>query len=65
MKAIQIKEVGAPEVLRWQDVPELPAPAKGQARVELIAAGLNYIDVYLRSGTYLHDFPLPNIAGGR
>ncbi|MBW4471354.1 MAG: quinone oxidoreductase [Stenomitos rutilans HA7619-LM2] len=63
MKAIQIEAVGAPEVLQWQDIPELPEPAAGQARVKLFAAGLNYIDVYLRSGTYLHNFPLPTIPG--
>ena len=63
MKAIQIKEVGAPEMLHWQDVPDLPAPAAGQARVKLMATGLNYIDVYLRSGTCLHAFPLPTIPG--
>lgn len=63
MKAIQIQEVGTPEVLRWQDVPDLTAPAPCQARVKLMAAGVNYIDVYLRSGTYLHDFPIPIIPG--
>jgi NADPH:quinone reductase len=63
MKAIQIKEVGAPEVLRWQEVPELPAPAAGQARIKLMATGLNYIDVYLRSGTYLQAWVPPFIPG--
>jgi NADPH:quinone reductase len=63
MKAIQMKEVGAPEVLQWQEVPELPILKADQARVKLQTAGVNYIDIYLRSGTYLHDFPLPTIPG--
>lgn len=63
MKAVQIEAVGTPDVLRWQEVPELPAPAAGEARIKLMAIGLNYIDVYLRSGTYLQALPLPSILG--
>lgn len=63
MKAIQLKEVGAPDVLCWQEVPELPAPGAGQTRIKLMATGLNYIDVYLRSGTYLQAWALPFIPG--
>lgn len=63
MKAIQIKEVGAPSVLQWQEIPDLPPPKANQVRLRLQATGVNYIDVYLRSGTYLHDFPLPTIPG--
>jgi len=62
MKAIQVKEVGAPEVLQWQET-ELPLPALGQARIKLMAVGLNYIDVYLRSGTYLQAWAPPFIPG--
>jgi NADPH2:quinone reductase len=63
MKAIQIDELGTPDVLRWQDVEELPEPAAGYARIELMAVGINYIDIYRRSGAYLESLPLPFIPG--
>jgi NADPH:quinone reductase len=63
MKAIQVKEVGVPEVLCWQEVSELPAPAAGQGRIKLMATGLNYIDIYLRSGNYLQAWAPPFIPG--
>ncbi len=50
-KAIQIHETGGPEVLRWEDV-EVGEPGEGQIRVRHTAVGLNYIDVYFRSGLY-------------
>jgi NADPH2:quinone reductase len=51
MKAVRIHEYGGPEVLRHEDVP-VPAPAAGEALVRVEAAGLNYIDVYHRTGLY-------------
>jgi NADPH2:quinone reductase len=42
---------GGPEVLRWEDVP-LPEPGPGEALVKQHAVGLNYIDVYFRTGLY-------------
>lgn len=63
MKAIQIKEYGTPEVLHWQDVEDPAAPAAGEARVRLRVAGLNYIDIYRRSGNYPESLPLPLILG--
>ena len=55
-KAIRIYETGGPEVLRWEDVdPGKPAP--GEALVRHEAVGLNYIDVYHRTGLY----PLPSL----
>lgn len=50
-KAIRLEQAGGPEVLRWQDV-EVGEPGPGQARVRHHAVGLNYIDVYHRSGLY-------------
>ncbi len=55
-KAIRIHEYGGPEVLRWEDV-EVGAPGPGQLRVRHAAVGLNYIDVYHRTGLY----PLPSL----
>jgi NADPH:quinone reductase len=57
-KAIRIAKQGAPEVMEWVDV-AVPAPAQGEAQVEHEAVGLNYIDIYHRSGLY----PLPLPAG--
>ena len=50
-KAIRIHAYGGPEVLRWEDVPT-PEPAPGEVLVEQKAIGLNYIDVYFRTGHY-------------
>ncbi|HRF62575.1 MAG TPA: quinone oxidoreductase [Candidatus Competibacter sp.] len=55
-KAIRIHEYGGPEVLRWEEV-EVGAPGPGQLRVRHAAVGLNYIDVYHRTGLY----PLPSL----
>ncbi|MBT4932051.1 MAG: quinone oxidoreductase [Rhodospirillaceae bacterium] len=53
-KAICIHETGGPDVLKWEDV-DVGEPGPGQARVRHTAVGLNYIDVYGRTGLY----PLP------
>ncbi len=50
-KAIRIHAHGGPEVMRWEDVPT-PEPAAGQALIAQEAVGLNYIDVYFRTGLY-------------
>ena len=50
-KAIRIHANGGPEVMRWEDVPT-PEPAAGQALIAHEAVGLNYIDVYFRTGLY-------------
>lgn len=57
MKAIRIHAPGGPEALRYDDVAE-PAPKPGHAVVKVDAAGLNYIDVYYRSGLYKADLPM-------
>ena len=57
MKAIRVHAPGGPEVMKLEDVPE-PQPKAGEAVVKVDAAGLNYIDVYQRSGLYKLDMPL-------
>jgi len=60
-QAIQITEYGGPEKLRLVDV-QVGDPGPGQVRVRHHASGLNYIDVYQRTGLYQN--PLPLIPGG-
>lgn len=60
MRAIQIPEAGGPEVLTVVDV-EAPAPGEGEVQIEVMAAGVNFIDTYQRSGLY--PMELPFIAG--
>ena len=61
MKAVQVSVAGGPEVLEYVDVPD-PEPGEGEALVELNAAGVNYMDVYVRSGA--NNPSLPIIPGG-
>ncbi len=56
MKAIRVTSFGGPEVLRLEDVP-IPAPGPGQVLVKVEAAGLNFIDVYHRTGLYANPLP--------
>ena len=56
MKAIRVNEHGGPEALAYEDV-ELPEPGPGQARVRNAASGVNFIDVYMRTGVYPGDPP--------
>jgi NADPH:quinone reductase len=51
MKAIRIHEPGGPEVLRYEDIPD-PQPKAGEALVRVEAAGVNFIEVYFRTGVY-------------
>lgn len=60
MKAIVVENTGGPESLVYQDH-EAPAPKAGEALVKLEAVGLNYIDVYHRTGLY--PLPRPFIPG--
>ena len=56
-KAIRIHQTGGPEVLTWEDI-EVGDPGAGQVRLQQSACGLNYIDVYGRSGMYpVGDLP--------
>jgi len=49
--AIQVSETGGPEVLKWTEV-DAPTPRTGEALVRHTAVGLNFIDVYFRTGLY-------------
>jgi len=56
--AIRIHENGGPEVLRWEAV-DIPDPGPGEAVIRQTASGLNFIDVYFRTGLYpAPSFPL-------
>jgi NADPH2:quinone reductase len=57
MQAISVQQFGGPEVLTLAEVPT-PEPGDGQVRVDLAAAGVNFIDVYHRIGRYPRDLPL-------
>jgi len=56
MKAVRIHQVGPPDVLRYEDVPS-PLAAEDAAIVRLTANGVNFIDVYYRSGVYPLSLP--------
>ncbi len=60
MKAIRIQSTGGPEVLRLEEV-SAPAAGAGQVVVKIAAAGVNFIDVYQRTGQY--RVPLPFTPG--
>ena len=60
MKAIRIHEDGGPEVLRYEDAPE-PVAGPGEVLVELRAASLNHLDLWVRKG--LPSVPKPRILG--
>jgi NADPH2:quinone reductase len=59
MKAVRVHQTGGPEVLRYEDVAE-PSPAPNQAVVKVEAAGINFIDIYFRSGLYKTGLPFTN-----
>jgi NADPH:quinone reductase-like Zn-dependent oxidoreductase len=60
VKAIRIHEDGGPDVLRYEDVPD-PEPKPGEVLVELRAAALNHLDVWVRRG--MPSVPKPRILG--
>jgi NADPH2:quinone reductase len=65
MKAIRVHELGGPDVLRYEETSD-PRPSKGEALVKIAAAGVNFLDIYYRSGFHWgghHSRPLPYIPG--
>ncbi len=58
--AIRMHETGGPDVMRWEEI-EIGQPGPGQIKMRHTAVGLNYIDVYHRSGLY--PVPLPFTPG--
>jgi NADPH2:quinone reductase len=65
MKAVRVHELGGPDVLRYEETTD-PKPSKGEALVKIAAAGVNFLDIYYRSGFHWgghHSRPLPYIPG--
>jgi NADPH2:quinone reductase len=60
MKAIQVKQVGGPEVMEVVELP-VPQPKANEAVVKLSASGVNFVDCYFREGRY--KAPLPFVLG--
>jgi NADPH:quinone reductase len=60
MKAVRIHNFGGPEVFRLDEVPQ-PEPSENQALVRVMATGINFIDIYQRTGLY--QVPLPYTGG--
>jgi NADPH:quinone reductase-like Zn-dependent oxidoreductase len=60
VKAIRIHEDGGPDVLRYEDAPD-PQPAEGEVLIDLRAASLNHLDVWMRKG--MPSVPKPRILG--
>ncbi|HME62077.1 MAG TPA: quinone oxidoreductase [Candidatus Binatia bacterium] len=65
MKAVRVHELGGPEVLRYEEISN-PSPKAGEVLVKIEAAGVNFLDIYYRSGFYWgghHRRALPYIPG--
>jgi NADPH:quinone reductase len=60
MKAVVFEQFGGPDVIKIKEIPE-PEPSEGQALIRLEAIGVNFIDIYHRTGLYPN--PLPFIPG--
>jgi NADPH2:quinone reductase len=61
--AIRVHQTGGPEVLKWEEA-DVGEPGPGQVRLRQEAAGLNFIDVYHRSGLYKQELPFtPGVEG--
>jgi NADPH2:quinone reductase len=60
MQAIRVRTTGTPDALRLEDTPD-PVPAGGDVVIRLLATGVNFIDVYQRTGQYA--VPLPYTPG--
>ena len=56
MKAVRVHDFGGPEVMVYEDTPD-PTPGEGEALVKIGASGINYIDIYYRTGQYPAEPP--------
>lgn len=63
MKAIRVRAFGGPETLELCDVPDFPKPGAGRILVRMMAAGVNPVETYIRSGTYAKLPELPWTPG--
>ncbi len=65
MKAVRVHELGGPEVLAYEEISD-PVPQSGEVLIRVAAAGVNYLDIYYRSGFHWgghHRRALPYIPG--
>ncbi len=62
MKAIRVHQFGGPEALKLEEVPD-PHPGRGQVLIKVLAAGVNPVDAYIRTGTYASKPTLPYTPG--
>ncbi len=61
--AIRVHETGGPEVLKWEEI-KVGDPGPGEVKIRQEAAGLNFIDVYHRTGLYKQEMPFtPGVEG--
>jgi NADPH:quinone reductase-like Zn-dependent oxidoreductase len=63
MKAIRFHTFGGPEVLHYEEVPRANAPGPTEVLLEIKAAALNHLDLWVRSGSRERSIPLPHIPG--
>jgi NADPH:quinone reductase len=64
MKSIRVEKQGGPEVLKLVDAAAIEAPGPGQAVVRIVVAGVNFVDVGQRRGTYPREVPFtPGVEG--
>ena len=64
MKAIRVEHTGGPEVLKIEDITPIEEPGAGQAVVRVVAAGVNFMDVGQRRGSYPREVPFtPGVEG--
>jgi len=64
MKAIRVEQIGGPEVLKLEDIAPIEEPGPGQAIVRVVAAGVNFMDVGQRRGSYPRQVPFTPGAEG-
>ncbi len=62
MKAVRIHEHGGPDVLRWEEIPSMDCPPD-KLKVQIKAAALNHLDIWVRNGLPGIPIPLPLIMG--
>jgi NADPH:quinone reductase len=60
--AVRVHKLGGPEVLTYEDI-KVAAPGQGQIRVKQHACGVNFIDIYFRTGAYRSPVGLPFVVG--
>src|SRR6202035_6106569 len=64
MKTIEVEHTGGPEVLHMRDIGGLEPPGPGQALVRVLAAGVNFMDIGQRRGSYPRQVPFtPGMEG--